>query len=359
MLDDKPASRPRRRAFFWLLYPVYLFVLVELCCHVYWGVVKQTSTVRPDVWGTYFLEWNRSGAADATEASRDGTYRVLLFGGSVVSEEYGTIGQQLADGLTDRMGRNVRVYNLAYMARTSRDSLIKYRALADRHFDLVVFYHGINDTKMNCCPPDLFRDDYRHCRWYDEIATYQELGSSRWIVAPFTASLAYHAAARRLNWEESMGRRPNADDPWAGYGSEIRTAGPFRSNLTEVIALARQRRERVLVMTFAYHLPHLATGKDEDPNDFADHKSSVRIWGYGQNVAQGVDVHNGIVMDLVKNNSDLLFVDQHALMPRDANHFLDCCHFTPSGCTAWVKNVLDHAGDQLHAIPCDCATAGR
>jgi hypothetical protein len=342
-----------RRLRFWLVYLVYLFLFVEFAAHAYWGIVRKTSILCPNIWSAYFREWDTSGVAEANEENRDRTCRVLLLGGSVVSEEYGSVGPELADGLAARIGRRVRVYNLAFPARTSRDSLLKYRALAQKHFDLVVYYHGINDTHMNCCPPELYRDDYRHCLWYDEIHTYQKLGNPRWLVSPFTIFLMGSSSADALQLRPSISRL-YSDADWAKYGGDVKTRKAFRDNLTELIEHAHARRETVLAMTFAYHLPHVIAGSagDENPADYASGESLVKIWGRGEFVARGIDVHNAIVRDIVREDSNVLFIDQHALMPRGPEHFADCCHLTQKGCTALVRNIVDGVADKLDSSTC-------
>jgi hypothetical protein len=341
-------GRLARKARFWTLYFCYLIVVVEMGAHAYWGIFRKTSFSLPDVWALYFTEWGRSGVGDATEANHDGEFRVLLLGGSVMSDEFGTVGPKLRAELAARLDRKVRVYNLAYAARTSRDSLIKYRALEGKHFDLVVFYHGINDTHMNCCPPTMYRDDYTHCRWYSEIDLYQKLGSPRRIVSPFTLCLAAGTIADALPMRSSIGRL-NPNDDWMKYGADVKTRKAFGDNLAEIVERARQRREPLLAMSFAYHLPQIARGTDaeENPADFASGKSLVRVWGLAENVARGIDVHNEVVQEMVRDHSDLLFVDQRALMPRDREHFYDCCHLTKKGCSVFVGHIASCVGEHF------------
>jgi hypothetical protein len=340
--------RLTRKAGFWVLYLCYLMVLVELGAHAYWGIFRKTSVFRPDVWGLYFTEWCRSGVEEATEANRDGDFRVLLLGGSVISDEFGTVGPKFREALSAHLGRKVRVYNLAYPARTSRDSVIKYRALEGKHFDLVVFYHGINDTHMNCCPPAMYRDDYTHCRWYSEIDIYQRLGSPRWIVSPFTLCLAAGTAADALPVRSSIGRL-NPDDDWMKYGADVKTGKAFHDNLAEIVERARTRQEPVLAMTFAYHLPQSADGTHTaaSSEDYASGTSFVQVWGLAENVARGIDVHNDIVQEMVRQNPGMLFVDQRALMPRDREHFHDCCHLTEKGCSVFAQHLVSCVGEHF------------
>jgi hypothetical protein len=337
-----------RKARFWALYVCYLLLLVELGSHAYWGIFRKTSVFRPDVWGLYFTEWGRSGVEGATEANRDGEFRVLLLGGSVMSPEFGSVEPKLQDELATRLGRKVRIYNLAYSARTSRDSLLKYRALEGKHFDLVVFYHGINDTHMNCCPTSMYRNDYTHCRWYSEIDLYQKLGSTRWIMSPFTLCFAAGTAADVMPVRSSIGRL-NPDDAWMKYGADVKTRQAFHDNLAEIVERARGRQEPVLVMSFAYHLPQVAGGTRaaEKAEDYASGTSLVQVWGLPENVAHGIDVHNEVIRETVRRNPGMLFVDQHALMPRDREHFHDCCHLTEKGCSAFVQHIASCAGEHF------------
>ena len=102
-------------------------------------------------------------------------------------------------------------------------------------------------------------------------------------------------------------------------------------------------------MTFAYHLPHATAGSSavESPADYASGKSMVQVWGLPANVARGVDVHNEVVQEIVLKNAGMLFVDQHRLMPRDREHFHDCCHLTKKGCAVLVRNIVDGVGTRL------------
>src|SRR5205807_5198572 len=126
------------------------------------------------IWHAFYPEIRASGLEAITVSNTDATYDVLFLGGSVVSPFFGTIGEQLQAGLRARLARPVRVFNLAMPAHTSRDSLLKYRYLARHRFDLVIVYNGINDTRMNNCPPEMFRLDYTHCAWYRQLERYEE-----------------------------------------------------------------------------------------------------------------------------------------------------------------------------------------
>lgn len=346
------ARRPpswRRRLCFWIAFLIYLAVLTELGTRAYWKFVRKLSFFdTSEIWYTFYPEWANTDVDHIALDKDDGIFDVLILGGSVVNEGFGDIGVRFEKGLAQRLGRPVRVCNLSFAARTSRDSLIKYRALERQHFDLVVVYHGINDTRMNGSPAKEFRDDYSHCAWYHKLQLFQQHREKKWLVFPFT--LRYMAVSiidqLPLDWYTP---RMNPRDQWLDFGQTIKTGNAFRENLSEIVSLAQRRGARVLLMTFAYHLPHALSGAERpgDDPDYASGTSLVGVWGRPQHVALGIDTHNRIVKDIVAANPHILFVDQQVRMPGDSAHYFDCCHFTGEGCGVFVRNILDGVSDQL------------
>ena len=85
---------------------------------------------------------------------------VLLLGGSVIMRIPPDTWRERVPG--------ARFYNVAFKAHTSLDSLYKYEQLRREgyRFDVVVFYHGVNEVRTNNAPPGIFRDDYSHYAFY-------------------------------------------------------------------------------------------------------------------------------------------------------------------------------------------------
>ena len=67
------------------------------------------------------------------------------------------------------------------------------------------------------------------------------------------------------------------------------------------------------------------------------------MWGTEKNVVAGIEAHNRVIRTLAGEHPTVLFVDQQAMIPDDADHFTDICHLTPSGCEAFVDNLLRKA----------------
>jgi hypothetical protein len=283
-----------------------------------------------------------SGALTGTISNTDETYDVLILGGSTVSDDFGSIGPKLRDGLEKQLGRPARVYNLALYGHNSRDSALKYRQLAHQRFDLVVVYDGFNDARMNNAPADRFRDDYSHCRWYSTLRFVER------NPALARSALLYSGkfALDRIGEETGLAwyiPRHRAGPELTEHACDVRTAKPFRANYAEILAGAASRGERVMLMSFAYHIPanYSESACTAGQLDYANPRPEpVELWGRPEYVAAAVDQHNAVIRDLAAHNPGVVYVDQERLLPHSRAIFTDCCHLTEEGCALFVGNLL-------------------
>ena len=171
-----------------------------------------------------------------------------------LDEGWGDIGERLAAGFSEEPGQRARVHNLADPSQTSRDSYYKYLHLADKRFDLVVLYHGINEVRANNAPPDVFREDYSHYHWYREVNRVHARREIDVVAFPLVLS---HAASRV--WEMlglvTYVPKDSPREDWIEHGSEIKTVPSFRHHVESIVDLARDRQEPLVLMTFAFHVP--------------------------------------------------------------------------------------------------------
>jgi hypothetical protein len=234
--------------------------------------------------------------------------------------------------------RDVRVFNLADAGHTSRDSWLKYVAVGEARFDLVVFYHGINETRANNVPPELFRDDYSHYAWYAMVNSLSRYHGSARLSLPLTGQFVRMLARPNDGYVPMHEPREEA----LQYGADIRSARAFGQNLSSIIDLAHQRNDPVMLMTFAMHVPDDYSQDlfSEMRLDYALHSQSMELWGKPENVVAGVDAHNRVVREMTARDETLLFVDQAVLMPRTARYFNDPCHLTAEGAVRFVENLL-------------------
>jgi transposase len=236
----------------------------------------------------------------------------------------------------------VRVFNLAYSAHNSRDSMLKYRWLADQRFDLVIVYDGINDTRMNNAPPEIFRDDYSHCHWYRCVNRLDEHPVICQAALPFTLLFVAERCAEGAGLVQYMPRHEPAP-AWTKHGKDVRTRATLQRNLGEIIATARQKRARMVMMTFSYHIPAnysreaFVAGKLDYSNP---NLCPVELSGEPAHVIEALRQQNNAVRELAAQNPDVVFVDQEHLLVRGRINFDDCCHLTPAGCTQFAANIL-------------------
>jgi hypothetical protein len=315
----------------------------ELASRAYWAITKGMPpfTLRPG-WFAYYPQLSTSGVLNKSGDGPSDTFDVLILGGSTISDQFGTIGPRLARSLQPRVGRPVRVYNLACYAHTSRDSVLKYRLLAQRRFDLVVVYDGINDARMNHAPPERFRDDYRHCRWYETLRFVERRPWISSLALVFTGKFALDRFAESTGLTWYLPRHAPGEELME-HACAVRSREAFRRNYEEIVTTAAARGDRLLLMTFAYHIPADYT-RERCLSGVLDYGNGcpepVELWGRPDNVAKAVDAHNEVLRELASVHSEVVFVDQFRRLARGAATFNDCCHLTDEGCRLFVENIL-------------------
>jgi hypothetical protein len=334
-----------------LLFVVYLVLVLELGARVFWWLAHDVPLLsEPEDWvAVVYPGFRGSGQGGAELGARDAALDVLLLGGSVLQDLARDHGEELRARLEEATGRPVRLHDFARAAHTSRDSLLKSRLLTHAPVDLVVVYHGINDARMNNAPPEMFRRDYGHAQWYAKVEAL--LGAAPQLPL-LTLPTAIRFMAINLLKHEVFGRyvpRHAPNRAWARYGGEIRTEGPFRDNLQGIVDLAGERGQRVLLMSFAWHLPPDYTRERFQAKDldYAAHRHATGIWGEPDHVARALEVHNRVIRTLPRP-SHLIFADVEAVMPRGAATFDDVCHLTDAGERIWME-VLARAVEAAYA----------
>lgn len=322
----------------------------EVTARLYWRVCCGVPLLKPDqVLYAYYPELGASGelpeilrSFPPIQATRtDEFYDILLLGGSVLHHRWGSVEMELREQLAYLGQRKVRIFNLAMPAHTSRDSWLKYAALRDARFDLVIFYHGINETRVNNAPPEVFREDYGHYSWYETVNALAPYHGTAFLALPYTlrylAISAWHNLARDHYIATYVVRKD-----WMRYGRDSRSAASFKQNLSAILNLAAQRRDPILLMTFATYVPENYSREafNQKELDYGLHRAPIEWWGLRENVLATVAVHNEIVRGLVAQHKNVLFVDQARLMPGSAQYFNDPCHLTILGSATFVENIV-------------------
>lgn len=354
----KPKLPLRKRLLKTTIFLLYVLVLLEVGSRVYWMVKRDLPffATQQDFYDRFYEEIKDSGVREADLAKDNGHFDVLLLGGSAmdrIARSLAEDSEEMASAFGELTDQPVRVYNLAAPALTTRDSLIKYQLMGDldKHFDLVVVYHGINDLRMNNIAPDRFESDYTHSGWYCQINRMQAYGRllSVWTV-PYTCeyTVLHILSSKKL---DVFIPRHKLNTDWMQYGEDIKTAGPFAKNLRQIAAAAKQRGEPLALVTFAWHMPedYTVEALRADKLDYSGEvpPDAVENWGTPAAVRKGMAVHNGIVRNLGATHPDVMLVDVEPAIEKSGAMFNDVCHLSEAGKREWLKCVAPALKDNL------------
>lgn len=330
------------------VYVFYLFVLLEVGSRAYWTVAHDVPLLRmEDIFYVYYPEVETARQSHCGDEGLD----VLLLGASVLNNRVSpAIEPLLSAELGARYDQPVCVHNLSRLGHTTLDSYYKLEHIADLPFDLVVVYHGINETRANNCPSSLFRGDYGHYAWYEKINALMEHDEISYLVLPWTLRYAYLEFISRYYPRRYVPRDVPENELWLSMGATVKTKKPFRRNLTSIRQLAKGNGSPVVLMTFAHHLPRGYTRErfDERQLDYSVSRVAmpVEVWGLPQHVVHGVDVHNRIIRDIAGNHAEVIFVDQEKAIPKSGRFFADICHLSVDGQRLLVENIMGALEDR-------------
>ncbi|MDB5384716.1 MAG: hypothetical protein JWM11_362 [Planctomycetaceae bacterium] len=334
----------KRKTLFVGIYLLFLMFLVWGGGRLFWkwkfGVPL---TAKADVWDYYFPELRSSGVLDADVRPDDDVLDVVLLGASTLEKGWANIDELLLEALKQEWGGPIRVFNLAVIAHTSRDSLLKFSRIAGKPFDVVLIYDGFNDCRMNNCPPELFREDYTHCSRYASFEDRKRRGS---IMRPLDT----------MNLTEPLIGLGSPDLEAAKFGVLLKTPEPFRQNLNRILELARAQGSLVVLNTFASHIPEDYTDEklQRGEMDFGKKEGAQRcpleMWGRKSDVVTCVRVHNEVIQQVAQQDpKTVLLIDQAARLSGDGQNFIDVCHFTDQGCRNFVGHVMAKLGPWVKA----------
>jgi hypothetical protein len=298
-----------------------------------------------------------NGFQDASFPRRapPGEFRILALGASAfVTRNFRAEFERLLTGSEWFRARNLRarVISTGVPAHMSWDSVWKYRYWYEGYdFDLVLYYHGINDVRANCYPRSVFRDDYSQMPYYAQFApafawTEAHPILSRCFTATLIVKLACKARVlRAATFQRQAPYNAPADDAWLVEAAEIKTTQAFEANLESVVVLARSRRQRLLLLTYAYHLPpdytHEAFVAKRLDYSRAPEAVPVAVWGLPACVVAGIEAHNAVTRAVASRHPDLLFFDMDKSIPKSGEFFIDICHWTDRGRERFAAGVLE------------------
>jgi len=338
-----------KRVIFLILYVVYLLFLLEISSRGFWAIRHGVPFFKAEE--IFYVFYPSLQTVKQEEIHlEDDYFDILLLGGSVLTPHYGSIPSILQEKLISRTKKAVRIHNVAQKGHTSLDSYYKYSHLMDKNFDVVIFYHGINEVRANNIPTPHFKNDYSHYYWYETIQEFKQSEEIRFITFPFTFK---YLRSQMFEYIQSLEIIPPSSHipmykppkEWLRYGTDIKTVSVFQENIVNLIEIASHKKETIFFMTFAYHIPkdYSLTRFKEKTLDFELHRHPIEIWGEPENVKAGISAHNEVIENIARSKSsdNLKIIDQNKLIPKDGKYFDDICHLTYQGSEMFVDNTLE------------------
>jgi hypothetical protein len=334
-----------------LIFILFILLISEITVRTFFALSYHLPFFRMDqMYLRYYPELK--AVPDKPDAPDPDTKRILILGGSAVNVNFCNFAELLSDRQDSfPLPYPIQVDTLAQYAQNSLDSWYKYRLLKKIKYDYVIFYHGINDARTNNCPPEVFDLDYRQVAFYDELYVLFRHPEMRFTTLPWLVDAGIQklrAAAglkkqipKEYNIMEYYFEKKISDRSWWEFGADIKTRDSFRRNLENILKLADEKGERVLVMTYAHYLPADYTLENfiEKKLDYDGHAWPVEIYGDPQSILKGIRTHNEISRELAAKYPKAILLDFANLLPSQGVFFQDICHLTPDGCREMGKET--------------------
>lgn len=277
----------------------------------------------------------------------DDKINLLVLGGSVVYDgeidivyQGDSIKSSFCDFTKLLPSERYNVLSLSASAHNSLDSRYKYALLKDYRFDYVFVYHGINDTRANNIKASAFDKDYRHMEFYDDIYIYFRHPEINYCTSLFVVDWIFHLACKRIKYYiprefvQSMFTTA-IDNSIFEQGGDIKTEEVFHNNLSQIIKMADERSEKVILSTYAWSLDSnysLAKFKNKEL-DYDEQLWPTELYGRADNVQKGLQVHNEVIRKIAAQNlSNVVFIDAESQITKGKLFFNDVCHLNQNGC---------------------------
>ncbi len=317
----------KKRVIF-IIVSIFIFVFtIEMICRIFWTFRYHVNFYNMKNVIYVFYPQIETVKNNYDESKRS----VLLLGASALNGRFGKVEYYLAKDLNPY---NMIVFNISVPALTSLDSYYKYYLLKNYHFDAVVFYHGINETRANNCPPDMFRKDYSHYSWYLMVNAYFKHKEIQYLVFPYTFTYLFIKYAEKTGLLKLIPMHDPIED-YVVYGDSIKTVSSFRENLRRICEIAESKGDGKVIV------PLFLLNKTSYVDTTLNYACRVSLWGIDKNVRKGVELHNMVIKELSNEMDNLVLIDTYSLMERDSTTMVDICHFNDRGSRIFAGILRD------------------
>ncbi len=321
----------KKKIFFYLITLLILFLLFEILCRSFWAIRYNVPFFKMfEISYVFYPEVNRV----KNEYQNSDKKKILLLGASVLNDDYGHVEGYLKDILNNE---NMDIYNVSEPAHTSLDSYYKYKLLKDMHFDAIVFYHGINETRANNCPDKMFSEDYNHYMWYKLVNKFFKHKEIPLCVSFYTMEFIFIRIEDKIGIKYFIPMMNEGKKEFEQYGGKIKTGKSFYKNLMRIKRLKNKRSDgKIIVPAFVFF------GNKDFTKTEEEYSCPVGIWGNKENVKKGVYAHNKILYKIyTEDTNDFVWIDTYKIFPITDETMADVCHFTNKGSKIFASILGD------------------
>ncbi len=304
-----------------------LIFIIEIVCRSFWFVKYHVNFFKMgDIIYVFYPQ-----VKNIEKSYNSSCKSVLLLGGSVLHDDFGRVEYWINNYLSPH---NINVYNVSAPGHTSLDSYYKYYLMKNLHFDAILFYHGINETRANNCPENIFRKDYSHYSWYLLINSYFKHKEIPYFVSYYTFVYLF---VRALEKYELIKIVPTHDPlrKWVIYGDSIKTMQSFENNLKRICNIAKDKKDGYII------LPLFLLNRSSYIDTTSHYSCPASLWGIENNVRKGVNFHNMVIKKIKDDMDNVVLIDMYRLMQADSNLMVDICHFNSKGSERFARIVCD------------------
>ena len=277
-----------------------------------------------------------------TQYKHDDSPKILVLSSSALTGEWGDFAKHFEEYLNTK-DQNWQVFNAAGVGFSSQDNLNTLKLLADLDFDHIIFYNGINDVRLNNCPPDLFDSNYRHISWSNETYTILKHAEMNIFTLPFF--LDYHFQLLKAKYCSScfIAKNYHDQEAWQAYGNNFKSLKTF-SNNTAAIIEAKPKESSLHLVSFATYIPQDYTfekfANHQLDYNFHENSREVEVWGKPENVSTYMLYANDSLSKLDCPTNTVYYKDIRPYI-RNPEYFADVCHFSQPGIAQLAELIAD------------------
>lgn len=250
---------------------------------------------------------------EITKIKKNGVFRIVALGGSTTYTSGTALNSNTYPSLLEKIlidkyhYSNIEVINAGVPGYTSWESLVNFQfRVLDLNPDLIIVYHGTNDTHARLVHPMVYQSDNTGSRkhWENPAIPFWEYS----VLARFFARLRIDKPPSENDFTGAI----TAHNPGPNPMETLRQNPPtyFKRNLSNIIAIAKHKNIKIMFATWASS-PNLGYAK---------------LKHYKKGFSEAVE----IVQQLGSKNAIPVF-EFHKLMPTDSKYWTDGIHVNSKG----------------------------